>query len=410
MGLRNRAVILLLTFLLVALQLVQTGCIKRTPAVSKIPGVKSKPNVGPPLNDEECSKFAVDLKEALASGNSTAAYKMVDWEAILETSMEGVDAPEQTRNGFIRGFKSAGDRPTGIMDLLIKFMESGASYDLLRVSSKDDERHVLFRLISPNGAVNYYDWILARRPNGGVQAVDLYIFATGERITEKQRRFFLSSVPERGAVTNLPGGDSEFFKNFPKIKKMTQLAKDKEYHKALSAYDQLPVSLKKDKNILLIRLAIAQNVGGQEYYSAIEDFLKNYPDDPCADLLAIDLYISKEDYAKALEYIDRLDRSVGGDPYLNVMRANQLIKNNNWIEARKVIQKAIDEEPALDWVYKVLVEISLHDKKFDETVDLLIILADRFRMQIGDLTNAPDYAEFVRSPQYEKWLKSREKK
>ncbi len=106
MSFRNRAVILLLAFLFLALQLAQTGCIKRTAPLSKNPGVKSKPNVGPPLTDEECNKFAVDLKETLTSENATAAYKMVDWEAVLETAMEGVDAPEQTRNGFIRGFNT----------------------------------------------------------------------------------------------------------------------------------------------------------------------------------------------------------------------------------------------------------------------------------------------------------------
>ena len=49
------------------------------------------------------------------------------------------------------------------------------------------------------------------------------------------------------------------------------------------------------------------------------------------------------------------------------------------------------------------------EMKFDETVDLLIILADKFHVEIGDLTGIEAYAEFVRSPQYEKWLKSREK-
>src|SRR5205823_1883430 len=93
--------------------------------------------VGPPLTDEECNRFAVDLKEALSSGNVAAAYKMVDWDAVLETAMEGVEVPESTRMSFIQGFKKAGDRPTGVMEIVIAFMKSGASYNLLGIRDKD---------------------------------------------------------------------------------------------------------------------------------------------------------------------------------------------------------------------------------------------------------------------------------
>jgi hypothetical protein len=400
----NRAITLALTGLISLLLFIETGCIKR-------PEVTSKPIVGPPLTDEECNRFALDLKEVLNSGNATAAYKMVDWESILEASMEGVNASESSRKGFIEAFKSTKGRPYGIMDKLVESMKSEISYDFLRIQSKDQEKHVIFRLITPTGGVNYHDWVLARRPNGSVQAVDLYIFASGERTTENARRFFLSNtVPESEGSSKSKDGEPEFVRNFPKIKQITELAKNKKYHESLAVYHQLPASLKTDKNILLIRIAIAQNVGGSEYYSAIEDLLKNYPDDPSADLLGIDLYIAKENHSKALECINRLDGSVGGDPYLKVLRSGIYLKSGNLNEARLASQKAIEEEPTLKGAYWSLVNVSLQEKKFDETVDLLNLFAEKFKVEIGDLTKEPDYAEFVRSPQYQKWMKSREKK
>ena len=53
----------------------------------------------------------------------------------------------------------------------------------------------------------------------------------------------------------------------------------------------------------------------------LEDFRKYYSQDPCLDLLLIDYYTLKKDYAQAIPCVDRLDKSVGGDPYLNVLRA-----------------------------------------------------------------------------------------
>jgi len=61
----------------------------------------------------------------------------------------------------------------------------------------------------------------------------------------------------------------------------------------------------------------------------------------------------------------------------------------------------------LKGAYWRLVDVSLHQKDFAETARLLNLLADRFQMQIKDLTTVPSYAEFVRSPEYKDWLESR---
>jgi thioredoxin-like negative regulator of GroEL len=204
-------------------------------------------------------------------------------------------------------------------------------------------------------------------------------------------------------------GDQEYVKNWPKLQQMNECLRAKKYQEGLTAYRQLPSRMKIDKNVLLVRLSLAQNAGDQEYSEAIQDVMTNYPNDPCADFVGIDSYLLRNEFAKALESLEHLDAAVGGDPYLKVMRANVFAKSGNLIEARKACQKAIEEEPTLKEAYWSLVNVSLQEKKFDETVDLLTTLADKFQEEIGDLTNTPDYAEFVSSPEYQKWLKSREK-
>jgi hypothetical protein len=331
------------------------------------------------------------------------ANDLANWDVILEGGMAGVESTESSRKNFAKGFKNAVSR------LIPEPINSGATYEFLHTHSVKDEKRVLFRFVNHGGAVNYHDWILARS-NGEIKPTDLYIFSTGERITETIRRGFLPvAAKETGVFNKLVVGDKEYVKNWGKIKQMNDCLKTKNYQEGLAAYRQLPPRMKVDKNVLLIRLNLAQKAGDQEYSEAIQDLVTNYPNDPCSEIVAIDAYFLRKEYPKVLKCIDRLDREVGGDPYLKVMRAGIHIKSGNLKEGRLACQKAIEEEPTLKQAYWSLVSISLREKKFDETANHLEILADKFHEEIGDLTDVPDYAEFIRSPEYQKWAKSREK-
>ena len=109
----------------------------------------------------------------------------------------------------------------------------------------------------------------------------------------------------------------------------------------------------------------------------------------------------------ALAGVDQLDKSVGGDPYLDLMRANLLVEKKDYAKARQHLAKLETWNSQLvdtQWVY---VAISLAEKNHDETARLLNKVADEFGIEIQDLTAIPEYAEFVKSPQYEAWMKSR---
>jgi len=191
---------------------------------------------------------------------------------------------------------------------------------------------------------------------------------------------------------------------------MARSLREKRFEEGLAAYQELPDRLKKDKSVLILRFGLARGKGDKEYLAALQDMLTNYPDDPWADLLAVDAYLLTKQYSKALESIDRVDQAVGGDPYQKVVRAGIYIATGQVAKAREACEQAIKKDPMLKGAYWRLVDVSLQQKDFAETARLLNLLADRFQVQIKDLTTVPSYAEFVRSPEYKEWLKSREKK
>ncbi len=53
-----------------------------------------------------------------------------------------------------------------------------------------------------------------------------------------------------------------------------------------------------------------------------------------------------------------------------------------------------------------LVALNLETKDFGEVNRLLEQIAAEFDLEFGDLTQIPEYAEYVKSPEYQNWLES----
>lgn len=81
------------------------------------------------------------------------------------------------------------------------------------------------------------------------------------------------------------------------------------------------------------------------------------------------------------------------------------IPERNYKLARKYAQKAIEAEDSLFLPYLVLLQIALVEKNFDEVSRLMTLMEDKSLMEFPDLTTNPPYAEFVKSPQYQAWLR-----
>ena len=159
---------------------------------------------------------------------------------------------------------------------------------------------------------------------------------------------------------------------------------------------------------MLLRIQAASSVGNDTtYLEAIEDFRKFYPKDPCVALISIDRHIMKNNYDEAINSIEQLQQSVGADPYLLFLKGNVHYLKGDQQSARSLMGEAIQAEPTLQDPYWGLVTVSLSEKDFDETNRLLDQLEEKFQIEFDDLTQIPEYSEYVQSPQYQQWSSRR---
>ena len=362
------------------------------------------------LSNDQLRQLAQQISAAAQNKDPAALAAVFDWDGLLYTAASDLQAPKAEHIRFAAEMKG-NDKKLGVLgQKIVEWVKEGAQYKFLRAHVEDGQQRLLFRLAVPDAVdFNYHDVVLSRRPDGKVRASDVYIFNTGEMLSQTTRRAFIMSTLRlaEASTAKLKGIEPEFQQHFKKIELMNDFIRVGQYKDVLRLYDQLPLRLQRDKNVMLTRLVAAQAVGGDANKAAIDDFRNFFPDDPCIERFAIVYCVEKRDFPAALSKVDVIEKAIGGDPYLDVIRATLQLEADNPAAARKLAEKAVAAEPTLRDAYMTLVFVSLKEGNHAETLDRLKDAYRRFAPALGDLTKQPKFAEFVKSPQYQEWLKWR---
>jgi hypothetical protein len=366
------------------------------------------------LSDQDCRDYAQAVVRAVATGDQAAFNGLVDWDLIFDTATARLGVPETARAEYIRGLRSEMETKGGLGRQIIEKSRKGGEFSFLRTREKHGRRVALFRSIGPprEPSVGYYEFVVTRGPDGKIRGANIYSFSSGELMSEGIRRILLPSAASksRTILDKLLTGEQDSVRDNPKLPSITAAINQGNMQSALEQIKQLRPGTRKQKAILLLRLRAAQSADAKDYAATAEEFRTLFPQDPCLDLLLIDYYLIKNDFARALECVDRLDRSVGGDPYLTLARASIAVKRGDRAEARRLGNAAIDQDPSFQKAYYFLVDLALEDGAHAETLSGLQRLHSKFKMQFKDLRTVPAYAGFVKSSQYLQWLHYLEEK
>ncbi|MBX7113232.1 MAG: hypothetical protein K1X64_02775 [Myxococcaceae bacterium] len=361
--------------------------------------------INAPPAPSKFEKLARDIETQVQAGKDgiTAAW---DSDGFLAKVMAGSgdDINNDFKKGFAKGYKS---KEGSLGQTIASTVTQGGRFRLMRIHEEGGQTRLLYRLLMPTGGLSYFD--LVTTPAGKV--VDAYIFTSGELLSETIRRLYLQTAAEasQGLFDKLKGKEQLFLKNLPTLTAMQNANNDKQPAKALELYKGLPEPLRRDRLFLVARLQAAQAVSDDEYLKAIDELRAAFGNDPASDLMAIDGFFLKKKYDLAIEAINRLNTAVGGDAYLVFMRGSMLSATGKGADAKTTFIEASKMEPSLTEPYWALVEMSLNDKKFNETTQWLLAIERETNTRLKDLKNEPTYAAFVKSPHYKKWLAVRPK-
>ncbi|MDO4576439.1 MAG: hypothetical protein Q4D98_14630 [Planctomycetia bacterium] len=302
------------------------------------------------IAQEDAEAFARSLEVSLSKGDAAPFIRAMDWSALTDRILKDIPEhrgePAYKRNDLYQSLSKSG----GICKSIADKVTQGGAYQFLRF--KADPPRLMFRLVDPEGGLDYHDLYLTRDSGGAIRIGEMFLYHFGETLTDGLRK---TLVPEEyvGGKNSYGVMMSDvvrilFRENVTYIQMMFSSYEEGKYQRTLDIYDSLPKELRTTKSLQILRLQAAQKLGDPHVYAFVLADLRNQmAGDACVEFLSLDYFFNHHQFGDALECLDRIDRIVGSDVYLNVFRSMALLQTGKHEEARNRLQEAIQKEPRL---------------------------------------------------------------
>ena len=347
---------------------------------------------------ETAQAFAQRVAAAAQRGDGSALDDAIDVDAMLARTYRGLGASAKARREFAQGVKQSFNFGARVAEEIA----GSGSYELLRVRPVKGKQRALFRLISPSG-VNYHDMELAPAAGGkGLRVVDIFVFLSGEWLSETMRRAFMLVVAHDRSDSLSPA-QSAYVASLSRISEMSTALREGDHARVLAIYDTLPAAVQTDRNLMMAYYQAASRAGEAEYARALDAIQKAFPNDPALDLLLFDDYFLKKNYDGALASIARVQRALGGDAYLDFLAGNVYYVKGDHAAARARLNRAITAERDLVEPYWTLITISLEQRQWAETARLLERVELDAGVEVQDVGDVAEYARFAETKAYQAW-------
>lgn len=358
------------------------------------------------ITDAECEEFGTQLADYYSTDKHAEVVRQLDSFAFVKRVLNNLGLDEKEENEFRAGLLSS------LSKTFTQQFKTFSSARYLRAQSVDGEKRVLLRCVSEAGAVNYFAFVVDRRASGSLKWVDVFIYLTGEKISETMHRALLpiAANNQKSLLDKLTSRESDYIRNFPKITKATQLIREKKHKEALAELDQLPADMKSQRFVLTLRLGAAQEVSEEAYLKVITEWEKTYPGDTALDLVSIDGDLLRKDYPRAIRRVEQLSARLGGDTYQTFLKGNIQMLAGQYDEARRSAREVLAAEPTLTSAWDTLLNVSLREKNYADTAAVLVEFEAAYptaKMKEAIATNEA-YADFRTSAEYRTWAGAKE--
>lgn len=359
-----------------------------------------------PITDDDVTEFGNALVRAVNGQDISEIDRQMDWGAMIERSTEGVDAPANLRKAFFIGSAQGLNSDANPVRQICTTVAGGGQFTFARSVRRGSAAIAQFRLLYPEGGVNYYFIELRKQASDQAVGIDLYTMSSGEKFSQGMRRFYIAAIAEldRSWISRLTGEEQALVKHGRELAAMGRLLREGRFLSVLDIYSALPDELRSARHVQLIRIQAAQKTDDKTYLASLEKYRRDFPTDPSVDLISFDYYMINARYGDAIAAINRITESTGDDAYLDSMRAIALLRKSELQSAREAAEKACLLEPTLINGYQASLNIAAAERDFTKVGNLLERIEDQFGI---DLSTAPECAEFLQSPEGKAWIDAR---
>lgn len=355
-----------------------------------------------PVSQPELTALGSRLAADFAAGRDSLSA-LIDVDGLVERSLAGVEA----RGDFMRGFKAGAKKANIPMGAnLLKEVKAGGTVTFRGLGRKGNDDVIRLRMISAGGAFNYFELVTVRGAGGAPRVVDVYDLAEGATFSSNIRRLALIALAEAnmGLLDRLTGKEQVFLKNASVIKQLTAARVAGKHAEALAIYEKLPKEVQEEPVFMRQAVYAAMEVDEGRYRRAMERYIKAFPDDPAANVMAVDACFLRKDWPGALTAIDRIERYVGADDgWMEMLRGSVAKTAGDLKSARQHFALAAQREPAMSQAHANLLDLALTAKDWAGVASALTAM-ERSGQAIADLRKVEGFEGFVASKEGKAFL------
>lgn len=291
-------------------------------------------------NDIKVAELGAYIENAIYENKTNDFISKMDLEAFAKKVTTNEETLEQEEGSYKKGFVNGFMQTMYLFPKkLISEVENGSFYNFInyRYEQETQSYHMLFRLFSVEGGINYHDYKVCL-VNDDIGFDDMYIYLSGEMLSETLARMYTYSKPQKKLFGLINTNSSRDFENATRAFALNKLGRYKESYAIL---DSLNGDLGKEKFLLIIKTLVASNIDDETYKAALTELIETFPDDPTIYLNQIDYHFYNGEFYEAFELVNKL-QNITEDDFLNYLKASLAFEDKNYDVALNFFKYIID--------------------------------------------------------------------
>lgn len=292
-----------------------------------------KPPEMVPATEEEAAAVARDFIASASPCDREKLGALFDSDNVARRAANKAKLRPDLKREIL---KELGRRQFSVALQLCTGFPADVRFELLRVRQIGAVHRPLLRMVG-GGTFNYFDLEVAKRKSGGEpRVVDMLDFYSGNQLSD-----IVAEGMGVGAQSAMRG---EQFNP----QEIAAARAAGEWQTVRDLVQAMPPKVRASRIFRLAELQAAMQLEDPAYVDLVTAFEKDFPDDPSLLMLVIDGHVMRKDVDALLLALDRLERKVGGDPYLDTHRAGAYLldpENANLNKAEQLARSATTAVP-----------------------------------------------------------------
>lgn len=278
---------------------------------------------------------------------------------------------------------------------------------LVSILTGVNETRAVFRFLdgTEQSIPRYVEILLLRSAAGRVRIIDSRRLETADFVSVHLRVYFVPDEKGLKLLNQLKAptaADLEVTKERDPLWSLMKCFNDKQYGEVLKRIDKNPKALNDSRVAHALRVVAASWSAADSCADFIAEADAAFPDDAAlryVAALALER-IGKPD--EALAAWDRLDATIRGDAFVDLIRARLHAGAARWDDAAKFALRATETEPTLIDAWQSRLGIEIRRKNFKGATRLLTTFRE-LGFNLEDMKGLPSTGDFFGSEEYKAW-------